>query len=116
LLASSRSEARKITIDLLESQITSSARIFSLGCQELCGAASKNFDELGDMKGKGKALGTMGGADIRLNDKRNAYIHCKQAVKLLESVSSPDADVFRQNLALHFPSNDAENRDYPRRE
>jgi hypothetical protein len=80
-------------------------------CKEFCSTASNIFGELGDMEGKGKALGTLGGADIRLNYSRMAYIHWKQAVKLLESVNSPNAEVFRQNIALHFAADDAEDHE-----
>ena len=65
--------------------------------------AAAQFKMLGDEEGRGKSIGTAGGAYLHLYERRNAYRCWKEAVEILTAVGSPEAITFQKNLDLNFP-------------
>jgi tetratricopeptide (TPR) repeat protein len=56
-------------------------------------------NEIGDLKVKGSCIGSLGSAYASLGKKDKAINCFKQAIAILESIESPNAELFRQNLA-----------------
>ncbi len=56
-------------------------------------------NKIGDLKVKGSCIGNLGSAYASLGKKDKAINCYKQAITILESIESPNAKLFRQNLA-----------------
>jgi tetratricopeptide (TPR) repeat protein len=55
--------------------------------------------EVGNLQGEGNHLGNLGGVYHHLNEYQKAKDYYLQAIKILDKIQSPNAELFRQNLA-----------------